>query len=890
MKIISPILILTLLLCGFNVVVVDVCAAAAEHMVKVIYFVPRDRPFQWNIPTALDTQIKAVQRFYTEQMEAHGYGGKTFNLENDVNRNLVVHPVTGKFGDTHYHTDTLNKITEEIKSQLNTEKDIYIVVVDVSTERIQGNCGIAQFDGGPVMVPATGDCVQGDHGVDLIAHELGHALNLEHDFRDDSYIMSYGATRDKLSACAASMLNVNPFFNQDRTVGNVSNTPAIIQMLTPSTYPANEENWTLRFNVSDADGVYQVQFLLSVPGEATGLVSCKNFNNIQNTTAEFDMPTGATIAPTNNVYIRVVDQNGYVSEKNWILTSTKTTNTKTIDPDRTETYLTLRYDSPDGLVPTNGLEDWVNRHLPSGNRLIWEKTPDGLVPRRPNGFMDPERSIQFYDEWDYFFYSHAQSHIVYDLGGRNYTKFDAYFDMPNPCGSIASVEVIFLADGIEIYNSGVLRGAQTRNTKISFDIPAGTQTFTINVTDAGDGDGCDHFIFANARLLHGESFVPETIETEITDPETTKTYLTLAYNSTNALVPTNYATEWTGWKEGVWEKTPDGQYPPKPQGFVHTPYIDVWDHWIYAHAYSRIDYNLSGGNYTKFDAYFLMPNPCGSIASVEVICLVDGAEIYNSGVLRGTQAQNKKISFDIPTNTRMLTIRVTEADDGNGCDHFVFGNPRLLHGEPLVTEVNNYTDVNNDGFVNIIDLVLVAARYGEKIVGTPNPNPDVNRDGIVDIKDIILITQDMPPIGGTSAAPNAHPSVFTSTDWQKAYVVLPDAVVDRGIEVLGLLFGTGVPTKTLLLENYPNPFNPETWIPYELAKPANVVITIRAVDGQMIRKLEVGYRNAGRYVNCSHAAYWDGRNTLGEPVASGLYFYTLTTGDFIATRRMLIQK
>ena len=191
--------------------------------------------------------------------------------------------------------------------------------------------------------------------------------------------------------------------------------------------------------------------------------------------------------------------------------------------------------------------------------------------------------------------------------------------------------------------------------------------------------------------------------------------------------------------------------------------------------------------------------------------------------------------------------------------------------------------------MNVVDLVLVAARYGEKIIGNPHLNPDVNRDGIVDVKDIILITQDMSSIGGVSA-PNVQRSVFTSTDWQKAYAVLPDVVVDRGIATLDLLFGPVVPAKTLLLENYPNPFNPETWIPYQLAKPADVVITIYTVDGQMVRKLEVGHQDVGRYVSRGRAAYWDGRNIFGESVASGPYFYTLTAGKFIATRRMLIQK
>ncbi|MDE0685117.1 MAG: T9SS type A sorting domain-containing protein, partial [Candidatus Poribacteria bacterium] len=93
-----------------------------------------------------------------------------------------------------------------------------------------------------------------------------------------------------------------------------------------------------------------------------------------------------------------------------------------------------------------------------------------------------------------------------------------------------------------------------------------------------------------------------------------------------------------------------------------------------------------------------------------------------------------------------------------------------------------------------------------------------------------------------------------------------------------------------LLANFPNPFNPETWIPYHLAKPTEVTITIYAVNGQVVRELELGHQPAGIYQTRSQAAYWDGRNQFGEPVSSGLYFYTLTAGDFTATRKMLIRK
>ena len=101
---------------------------------------------------------------------------------------------------------------------------------------------------------------------------------------------------------------------------------------------------------------------------------------------------------------------------------------------------------------------------------------------------------------------------------------------------------------------------------------------------------------------------------------------------------------------------------------------------------------------------------------------------------------------------------------------------------------------------------------------------------------------------------------------------------------------TVLPAETVLLSNYPNPFNPETWIPYQLAKPAKVTVFLYATDGKLVRTLDLGYQPAGVYQNKSRAAYWDGKNELGEPVASGVYFYTLTAGEFSATRKMLIRK
>ena len=95
---------------------------------------------------------------------------------------------------------------------------------------------------------------------------------------------------------------------------------------------------------------------------------------------------------------------------------------------------------------------------------------------------------------------------------------------------------------------------------------------------------------------------------------------------------------------------------------------------------------------------------------------------------------------------------------------------------------------------------------------------------------------------------------------------------------------------TRLLANYPNPFNPETWIPYKLAKPAEVTLTIYNMQGVVVRQLKMGHQTAGVYTSRFRAIYWDGSNMFGEKVATGVYFYTLTAGDFSATRKMLIRK
>ena len=206
-------------------------------------------------------------------------------------------------------------------------------------------------------------------------------------------------------------------------------------------------------------------------------------------------------------------------------------------------------------------------------------------------------------------------------------------------------------------------------------------------------------------------------------------------------------------------------------------------------------------------------------------------------------------------------------------------------------------DVNGDGTVSILDLVLVASQIGE----SGETVADINGDGTVNIQDLVVIANGL---GNIAAAPSAHALTAGQVEqWlslAKQEVSRPIQIqtslsqnefsYEHGIWILEQLLRMLVPKKTALLANFPNPFNPETWIPYQLATASNVQITIYDWRGTLVRQFNFGHQPAGLYQTRSRAAYWDGTNELGESVASGIYFYTLITDNFSATRKMLILK
>ena len=274
--------------------------------------------------------------------------------------------------------------------------------------------------------------------------------------------------------------------------------------------------------------------------------------------------------------------------------------------------------------------------------------------------------------------------------------------------------------------------------------------------------------------------------------------------------------------------------------------------------------------------------------------------------------------WDLNTGTLKATLSAGDAGWGfalsPNAEIFAVRGPRL---EQISLWRLLTVDVTGNGRVNVNDLVGVARNYGKTVADGANRRADVNNDGKVDVDDILIVVKAV----DAAAAPafvqgdietggietgrallqgegiETGRSLLRAADVKQWIRDAKDANADpAGIAALERLLATlsrrdiPVPKKTVLLANYPNPFNPETWIPYQLAEAAEVTVTIHASDGKRVRTLELGQVRAGVYQSKSRAAYWDGRNAQGEPVASGVYFYTLQAGDFSATKKMLIRK
>ncbi len=293
--------------------------------VRLFYFLPNDRPFRPEVVQRMKEEILHIQAWYGEQMEAHGYGYKTFRVETDDDGDPVVHRVDGQHPDSHY-LDSWVIIRDETQSAFDLSRSIVAVVVDNSnnllSRRAVGTASLGGKERGVALVTA-------EFLWQTLAHELAHifAQASHHDFRSERYILSYGGSRrDVLSACSAEVIAVHPYFNPDVRL-EWGGEESAIHLLSAKAYPEGSESVPIRLRVSDVDGIQQVRLVVrtgatnlgGVPSGGLELKTCRGLMGAEEAVVEIDydgvIPSGAAFHDLSDpqvhpISIQVVDREG----------------------------------------------------------------------------------------------------------------------------------------------------------------------------------------------------------------------------------------------------------------------------------------------------------------------------------------------------------------------------------------------------------------------------------------------------------------------------------------------------------------------------------------------------------------------------------------------------
>ena len=324
--------------------------------VRMIYFLPNDRPFRAEVVQKIKDTILNVQTFYAEQMQAHGYGNKTFRFETDAQGEPLVHRVDGRHSDSHYIGRTYWTMYDELEQRFDFERNIYLIVLDNSTDLI-GNAGGIGGRGGKSSGEAS---VPSSVHFETVAHELGHAFGLDHDFSDGSYIMSYGPGQDRLSACHAEFLSVHPYFNPEIPIEE--GPPPTIELISPRTYPAGSGSVSIQLKVADSQGLHQVILFASADGIT--VKACRGLSGERDAVVEFeydgDVPSAYGSSSVSSLsdliahplHIRVVDLEGNMAWTNFMLVEVSPHLIATLEG-HTEGVASVAF-SPDGTLLASG--------------------------------------------------------------------------------------------------------------------------------------------------------------------------------------------------------------------------------------------------------------------------------------------------------------------------------------------------------------------------------------------------------------------------------------------------------------------------------------------------------------------------------------------------------
>ncbi len=855
-------------------------AQDSRPIVRVVYRPLPGSPPRPNVNAEIDALIKETQLFFADEMERHGFGRKTFQFEADASGNTVVH---------HGELDS-PRVAHHGGRDIG--KDIEVYMAEEKEPGVCGRGGGGNFGGFALIF-----C----WNLTTIAHELGHAFGLQHDFRagSDIYIMSYGLFRHQLSKCTAEWLNVHRAFNPNPSAVN---TNTKVEMFPPS-LAAPPNVIRLRFKVADPDGLHQVQLLTStltgVAYESSELVSYKPLNGSTNTTVEFVTTDLTPESPSVSLQVVDVHGNAIWSRKfpiniTSLLPRAKVVSIsdanlaaavqRVIGNTTTHSMLNLRELAAhnNGIRNLAGLEHAHNLrglHL-TGNNIsdvsaLSELTNLTYLDLDDNNISD----VSALSELTQLNLLHLKSNNISDVSALSELTNLTYLDLDdNNISDVSALSELTQLTWLYLDSNNISDvSALSELTQLTW-----LYLDSNNISDVSPLQGMTEL---RTLYLWNNSISDVSALSELTQ----LTWLYLDSNNISDVSPL-LALNLIGTQSdstGLYLQNNPLSYDSIN---THIPAMQAKGIEVSFDNVVHPALSIVSGN-----------NQEGFAGSVLLSPFVAEAQNENGEPMEGIP-----VTFTVETGNGQLTSPTTTTDaDGRAQTNLMLGwtpgrNTVRVTGEGIESwatfsaigiepETQIAADVNRDGAVDVEDLVLVAATLGTTPPDGTIPNTDVNGDGVINSDDLALV---MAALETTPAAPA---TVLTAENLQRwideaKQLANKDVTFLRGIEVLEQLLASMLPKKTTLLANYPNPFNPETWIPYHLAKPAEVTVRIYGVNGTLIRTLALGHKPAGIYEHRKRAAYWDGKNAQGERVASGIYFYALTAGDFTSTRKMLIRK
>ncbi len=331
--------------------------------VRMIYFLPNDRPYRADVVQKMKDEMRNIQTFYTEQMEAHGYGNLTFRYETDAQGEPMVHRVDGVHADNFYVNYTFLPVKSEINMAFDLNENIYLTVIDHSADDIEAFFGARALGAADPMGKNGGFALIPDEfSFTTAAHELGHTFDLPHDFRDGAYIMSYGLRaslgppQSQLSECHGEFLSIHPYFNLSTSTDKGESSS--IELISPVIFSVGSQSVPVRLKVSNSAGLHQV-FLLAGGHEVK---ACQALVGEKDAVVEFDydgvIPSDGLTSLSNpdakRIQVNAVDVNVNVSRATFWLREFSPHRIATFRHKETVDRVNSVSISPNGLTVASG--------------------------------------------------------------------------------------------------------------------------------------------------------------------------------------------------------------------------------------------------------------------------------------------------------------------------------------------------------------------------------------------------------------------------------------------------------------------------------------------------------------------------------------------------------